>query len=153
MTTDGSIGRNNDLIYKIRDDHRRFKKLTSGGTVVMGRATWESLPVKPLPGRRNIVLTHGDIDDAETARSIEDVLETAGTGENVWVIGGGSVYSAFLPYVDRVEITRVKKPGRISDVKFPDLKLSEWDIRDTSEDLYDKDCDVLYCYQVAVKKP
>jgi dihydrofolate reductase len=105
----GVIGADGALPWHLPEDLRLFRALTLGGTVVMGRRTWESLParVRPLPGRRNVVLS-STLDPAEpgahVARSVEDVLAL---DEDLWVIGGGAVYAAFLPHADEVVVTEV----------------------------------------------
>jgi dihydrofolate reductase len=106
---DGVIGAGGSLPWHLPEDLRLFRALTLGGTVVMGRRTWESLPARfrPLPGRRNVVLSSTlDPADAgvEVARSVADVLAT---GEDLWVIGGGAVYAAFLPHADELVVTEV----------------------------------------------
>lgn len=105
----GVIGVDGALPWHLPEDLRLFKALTLGSTVVMGRRTWESLPprVRPLPGRRNVVLSStldGAGTGAEVARSVQDVLAL---GEDLWVIGGGGVYAAFLPHADEVVVTEV----------------------------------------------
>ena len=105
----GVIGVDGSLPWHLPEDLRLFRSLTLGGTVVMGRRTWESLPapVRPLPGRRNVVLS-STLDPADAgvrvARSVEEVLSTAG---DVWVIGGGAVYAAFLPHAVEAVVTEV----------------------------------------------
>ena len=111
---DRVLGADGALPWHLPEDLRLFKALTLGSTVVMGRRTWESLParVRPLPGRRNVVLSSTlSSEDAgvPVARSVEDVL--AGEGD-VWVIGGGGVYSAFLPHAAEVVTTEI-------DASFP----------------------------------
>ncbi|WP_138760683.1 dihydrofolate reductase [Modestobacter altitudinis] len=105
----GVIGADGVLPWHLPEDLRLFRALTLGSTVVMGRRTWESLPprVRPLPGRRNVVLSSTlDAADAgvEVARSVDDVLAVDG---DVWVIGGGGVYASFLPHADEVVVTEV----------------------------------------------
>jgi dihydrofolate reductase len=105
----GVIGADGALPWHLPEDLRLFRALTLGSTVVMGRRTWESLPprVRPLPGRRNVVLS-STLDPAEpgarVARSVDDVLALH---EDLWVIGGGGVYGAFLPHADEVVLTEV----------------------------------------------
>jgi len=105
----GVIGADGALPWHLPEDLRLFRALTTGGTVVMGRRTWESLPARsrPLPGRRNVVLS-GTLDPAElgvpVARSVEEVFAGA---DDLWVIGGGGVYAAFLPHADEVVVTEV----------------------------------------------
>ncbi|SDC82165.1 dihydrofolate reductase [Geodermatophilus telluris] len=106
---DRVIGAGGTLPWHLPEDLRLFQRLTTGGTVVMGRRTWESLPdrARPLPGRRNVVLTtdpHWSAAGAERAGSVEEVL--AATGD-CWVIGGAAVYAAFLPHADRLVVTDV----------------------------------------------
>src|SRR5665648_396272 len=100
VSEDLGIGKDNELLWQISEDMKRFKRLTSGNTVIMGKKTWESLPRRPLPGRKNIVLTdvlNECIDNSITAYSIEDALNKCEKGEEIFVIGGGSVYRQFMP--------------------------------------------------------
>jgi len=107
----GVIGADGRLPWHLPEDLRLFRELTTGSTVVMGRRTWESLPerFRPLPGRRNVVLTSDDswaADGAERAGDVAQVLARQDASD-VWVIGGGRVYAAFLPHADRVVVTDV----------------------------------------------
>jgi dihydrofolate reductase len=106
----GVIGADGTLPWHLPEDLRHFRDLTTGSTVVMGRRTWESLPerFRPLPGRRNVVLTTDPAwtaDGARRAGSVPEVLAMA--GGDLWVIGGGQVYAAFLPHAERVVVTEV----------------------------------------------
>lgn len=106
----GVIGAGGGLPWHLPEDLARFKVLTMGTTVVMGRATWESLPaaVRPLPGRRNVVLTRRagwTAPGAEVAGSVEEALSAAPA--DVWVIGGGSVYAVALEHADRAVVTEI----------------------------------------------
>jgi dihydrofolate reductase len=106
---DGVIGADGGLPWHLPEDMALFRRLTMGATVVMGRRTWESLPerFRPLPGRINVVLTSDPswaADGARTASSVEQVLAEH---EACWVIGGGTVYAAFLPHADRLAVTDV----------------------------------------------
>lgn len=104
----GAIGLNGDLPWRLPADLKRFKALTLGKPMIMGRKTFESLPGL-LPGRRHIVLTRDAgwaAPGAETAASLEDALALAGEGE-VAIIGGAAVFAAFLPLADRVELTQI----------------------------------------------
>jgi len=109
QATGGVIGADGALPWHLPEDLRLFRALTLGSTVVMGRRTWTSLParVRPLPGRRNVVLS-STLDPvtpgAEVARSVDDVLALDG---DVWVIGGGEVYTALLPHAGEVVVTEV----------------------------------------------
>jgi dihydrofolate reductase len=105
----GVIGADGELPWHLPEDLALFKRLTMGTTVVMGRRTWESLPVRfrPLPGRTNVVLTSDPTWSADGAHRAGSVAEVLGRNEPLWVIGGGAVYAAFLPYADRLVVTEV----------------------------------------------
>ncbi|KKW63054.1 dihydrofolate reductase [Mycolicibacterium elephantis] len=124
QSTSGVIGRDGGIPWRLPEDQARFKELTMGHTVVMGRLTWESLPakVRPLPGRRNVVLTRRADYAAEGADVIAD-LDDALTDESTWVIGGAEVYAAALPVATRCEVTEVEidLPRRDGDAVAPVL--------------------------------
>jgi dihydrofolate reductase len=108
QSTSGVIGRGGGIPWRLPEDQARFKELTVGHTVVMGRRTWESLPrsVRPLPGRRNVVLTrHADYmaDGAEVVTTLDDAL----TGDDIWVIGGEQIYTLVMPLASRCEVTEI----------------------------------------------
>jgi dihydrofolate reductase len=103
----GVIGKGGAIPWHISDDLRRFKALTMDKTIVMGRKTWDSLPKKPLPGRRNIVVTWQKNWQAEGAETMP--LETALQQQDVFVIGGAEIYRAAMPRASRIELTEVHK--------------------------------------------
>jgi len=116
QSTSGVIGRDGTIPWRLPEDLARFKELTMGHTVVMGRRTWESLPrsVRPLPGRRNIVLTRNPdyrADGADAVTSIEAALAEPQT----WVIGGSEIYHLALPAATRCEVTEVEIDLRLED--------------------------------------
>lgn len=133
----GAIGRKGDMIYHISDDLKRFKALTTGHTVVMGRRTFESLPKGALPDRRNIVITRSRdfaADRTEVARSLEEALAMAGGDGEVFIIGGGQVYAEALPLADRLEITLIEAPDPDdADTFFPPVDPSEWQMTEMTE--------------------
>ena len=109
MGKDGAIGKNGDLIWKISQDLRHFKDLTSGHPVIMGRKTWDSLPKKPLPNRRNIILTRKqniEFPGAEVVNSVEEAIQLT-KGQGPFIIGGAEIYNAFMPYVSHFHITKI----------------------------------------------
>ena len=112
----GVIGRAGAIPWRLPEDLARFKELTMGHTVVMGRLTWESLPgkVRPLPGRRNVVVTRQADFMAEGA-TVVGSLEEAVTDEQMWVIGGEQIYLAALPAASRCEVTEVEVDLRRED--------------------------------------
>ena len=108
QSTSGVIGRANGIPWRLPEDQARFKELTLGHAVVMGRLTWESLPakVRPLPGRRNVVVTRQTDFVAEGA-TVVGSLEDGLTGDDTWVIGGAQIYALALPLATRCEVTEV----------------------------------------------
>lgn len=127
MADNRVIGRDGALPWRLPRDMRRFKSLTTGHTVVMGRKTFETLP-GPLPNRRNVVLSR----DAgfgwpgiEVARDLESALRAAALGTEVFVAGGGDVYRAALPLADRIHLTVVHTAVE-GDTTFPAFAMEEW---------------------------
>ncbi|OBA82582.1 dihydrofolate reductase [Mycobacterium sp. 1164966.3] len=112
QSTSGVIGRGGDIPWRVPEDLVRFRQLTMGHTVVMGRRTWDSLPARnrPLPGRRNVVLSRQadfTTDGAEVAGSLEEALSNCVTERENWVIGGGQIYALALERAGRCEVTEV----------------------------------------------
>lgn len=121
------IGKDNGLIWRLSNDLKRFKALTTGHAIVMGRKTFESIG-RPLPNRRNIILSKnlGAMDGCEIMRSTDEVLELAkSTDEELFIIGGGQVYEQFLPFADKLYLTLVHTEAE-GDTFFPDLNRDEW---------------------------
>ena len=135
-----AIGHENDLLFSLPGDMKHFRTLTTGGTVIMGRTTLDSFPEgKPLPNRRNIVITSNEDfqrEGCEIVGSPEAALElAAGTEDDrLWIIGGGSVYTTFLSRCKRVYLTKVDAAAPETDTYFPNLdKLPTWEVESTSE--------------------
>ena len=128
VAADGAIGRNGDLLWHLPGDLKHFKALTLGATVVMGRNTWLSLPRRPLPGRRNIVVSRTagfTPEGAEVFPSLDVALDAA-KDENVFLIGGGMLYGAALPMADALELTEIAAAAPDADTWFPAFDRSEW---------------------------
>ncbi len=123
-----AIGKDNKLLWHLSDDLKRFKKLTSGHTVIMGRNTFLSLPKGALPNRRNIVITdqtEEQFDGCEMAHSIDAALEIAGKTDECFVMGGGMVYRQLFPVAGKLYLTRVHKSFD-ADTFFPEIDFNEW---------------------------
>ena len=132
------IGRNGDLLFNIPEDMEFFKTATRGKTVVMGRKTFESLRIKPLPGRRNIVLTKSEtfsFEGTETAHSLNELFSLLeNTPQNdVFIIGGSNVYRQLLKYCDTALITKVFSYGKADSFIADFDKLSDWKTECASE--------------------
>ena len=124
------IGKDNTLIWNIPEDMAHFKALTSGQTVIMGRKTWESLPprFRPLPGRRNIVISRNpayDAPGATLAGSLEEAVRLAQDDAEVFVIGGAEIYRQALPLAQRLYLTEVARDFD-ADAFFPEFSASDW---------------------------
>lgn len=109
QSTSGVIGRDNGIPWRVPEDQARFKELTFGHTVIMGRLTWESLPakVRPLPGRRNVVVTRQAEYVAEGATVVGSIDEGLAAGQN-WVMGGAQIYALALPLATTCEVTEIE---------------------------------------------
>lgn len=125
-----AIGLNGKLLYWLPEDLKRFKALTTGHTIIMGRKTFDSLPKGALPNRRNVVLTRSKrtFPGAETFPSLSQALASCSAEEEVYVIGGASVYAEALPFADRLCLTEVHDTPKEADAFFPDFNKDEWDV-------------------------
>ena len=123
----GVIGGGNKMLWHVPEDFAHFKKTTMGHPIVMGRKTWESIG-RPLPGRRNVVITRQadyEAKGAETVPSLAAAFETLGAENGIFVIGGGQIYREALPQADRVWVTLIDRDFE-GDTTFPELSESEW---------------------------
>ncbi len=130
IAENNAIGKNNQLLLHIPGDLKRFKKLTTGHTVIMGKNTFKSLPKRPLPNRTNIVISDNKNDKFQgciMAYSIKDALSKCKDDEENFVIGGGSIYKQFLKYADKLYITKIHKSFQ-ADTYFPEINYKEWNL-------------------------
>ena len=135
-----AIGRDGGLLFSLPTDMKRFRSLTMGGAVILGRKTLESFPGgRPLPKRKNIVITRQkdlSVEGAAVVSSLAEALDAAGDTppDQIWVIGGGSVYTALLERCKRVYLTKVDAQAEDPDTFFPNLdKLPGWEVEHESE--------------------
>lgn len=123
------LGKNNDLIWHFKEDMKFFKETTMGHPVIMGRKTFESLP-KALPGRKNIVISANPeykADGAEVVTSVEEAIKLAeAENSDAFVIGGGRIYTEFLPYADNLYLTEINAECPDADTYFPDFNKSDY---------------------------
>ena len=123
------LGKNNDLIWHFKEDMKFFKETTMGHPVIMGRKTFESLP-KALPGRKNIVISANPeykADGAEVVTSVEEAIKLAEAEDtDAFVIGGGRIYTEFLPYADNLYLTEINAECPDADTYFPDFNKSDY---------------------------
>jgi len=126
-STNNTIGSKGELPWRLSSDLKRFKTLTMGKPIVMGRLTYESIG-RPLPGRQNIVITRqADFEAAgcDVVASVDAAISAAGVAEEIMIIGGGHIYAEFLPLADRIYLTRVQAEIE-GDAFLPDLNPDEW---------------------------
>ena len=140
------IGKDNGLLYRLSNDLKRFKALTTGHTIIMGRKTFESLPKGALPHRRNIVLSRQNLHlpGAECFHSLEEALRTCAMEEEVFIIGGASLYAEALPTAERLYITEVEDGEKEADVFFPTVDRTVW--HEKSRECHPADERHLYAY-------
>jgi len=149
-----AIGKNNDLLWHISNDLKRFKSLTRNHCVVMGKRTYYSLPTRPLPNRTNIVITDvpgEQIDQCVMAYSIEDAVEKMDAENENFIIGGGSVYRQFMPLAHKLYITRVHK-NFDADTFFPEISGHQWRLVQKQEVDDDPQNDFSYAFEIYERK-
>ncbi len=132
-----AIGNDNKLLYWLPNDLKRFKALTTGHTIIMGRKTFDSLPKGALPNRRNVVVSRSlkTIAGCDVYQSLDNALQNCSADEDIYIIGGASVYKQALPLADRLCLTEVDDTPEKADAFFP--KLDGW--RETRRESHDKD--------------
>ena len=132
IAKNNAIGFENKLLYWLPNDLKRFKALTTGNTIIMGRKTFESLPKGALPNRRNIVLSRNSetisFPGAECFDSLEKALESCTESENVYIIGGASIYEQAVPIANRLCITYIDDIPAEADTFFPKINIEDWEI-------------------------
>lgn len=124
-----ALGFKNKLLFYLPNDLKRFKALTTGHTVIMGRKTFDSLPKGALPNRRNIVLSRStrlELPGAEVYASLEEALLHCANNEQVFIMGGASVYKQAMPLADRLYMTEIDAEAAEADVYFPVIDRELW---------------------------
>ncbi len=140
-----ALGKNNDLLWHLPDDFKRFKKLTTGHKIIMGRKTFESFP-KPLPNRTHIIISRDKeyetgFDSCIVVHSIEAALKLVENDTTSFIIGGGEIYRQSEKFANRIELTRVHKAFE-ADTFFPEIDLNDWEL--VAEEYHPRDEKHLY---------
>lgn len=133
LAANNAIGFQNKLLYWLPEDLKRFKALTTGHTIIMGRKTFESLPKGALPNRRNIVLTRQEslhFPNAECYASLQEALAHCQTDELVYIIGGASVYKEAMPLAHMLYLTHIDNVPVQADAFFPIIDTQEWEVKE-----------------------
>jgi dihydrofolate reductase len=145
---DYEIGKENQLLWHISNDLKHFKQITSGKPVIMGENTWFSLPRRPLPNRRNIVLTldkSARFEGAEQMHSIEEAVAAVKGEAEVFVIGGAMIYNQFMAVASKLYITHVLQ-NFDADTWFPVIEENSWTLTDKSEQFLDEASGLTYYF-------
>lgn len=148
-----ALGKNNKLIWHLSDDLKRFKKLTLGGYIIMGRKTFESLP-GILPERQHIVITRNPEFQAEgivVVQSLEQALDLIPSDKEAFVVGGGEIYKQAIDIADKIELTRVHHQFE-ADTFFPEIDLSKWELTDSKFHPKDKKHLYDFTFETYVRK-
>lgn len=130
VAEDRAIGDKGNLLWHLSSDLKRFKAITTGHTIIMGRKTYDSLPNGALPNRRNIIISRQlkSLKDAEVYSDIDEALKATSDEDIVYILGGGEIYKKTFPRADELHITLVHKSYPEADTRFPEWKLTDWNI-------------------------
>lgn len=133
-----ALGKDNQLVWHLPDDFKRFKKLTTGHYIILGRKTFESFP-KPLPNRTHVIITRNKNYQAEgciVVNSLQEALQKVPQGQDIFIIGGAQIYKQSMHLSDKIELTRVHTTCE-ADAFFPEINLQEWQL--VNEEYHPKD--------------
>lgn len=153
VAENNALGKNNELVWHLPNDFKRFKALTTNHHIIMGRKTFESFP-KPLPNRVHIVITRQKDYDPEgciVVDSMEKAIELCPKNEDSYIIGGGEIYNLGLPFADIIEITKVHHTFD-ADAFFPKINKSEWQLVESEENFKDEKHLYDYTYETYIRK-
>lgn len=161
VAQNGAIGRNNELLWHISEDLKYFKSTTTGHPVIMGRKTYESIG-RPLPGRRNIVLTRGDMErpqiknpqttSFELVHTLDEVYTIASGEGEFFVMGGGMLYNQTFDKADRLYITHIYADAPDADTFFPIIDPQIWEVIQEGEMLHDEENDIDFKFVIYSRK-
>ncbi len=150
--SNNELGKDNDLVWHLPDDFKRFKKLTTGHHIIMGRKTFQSFP-KPLPNRVHLVITRNKDYHPEGAiivHSMAEALEIAKNDEQPFIIGGGEIYKIGMEIADKIELTRVNGSFE-ADTFFPEIPSENWKLASEEFHLKDEKHKFAFSYQTFVR--
>jgi dihydrofolate reductase len=148
-----ALGKNNELVWHLPNDFKRFKSLTSGHHIIMGRKTFESFP-KPLPNRTHIVISRQENYNPEgciVVSSMEKAIEICPSNEAIYIIGGGEIYNLGIPFSNKIELTRVHHTFE-ADAFFPEIDLKDWEMIHSEFQNKDEKHQFDYTYQTYIRK-
>lgn len=147
-----ALGKDNQLVWHLPDDFKRFKQITSGHYIIMGRKTFESFP-KPLPNRTHVIITRQKnykVDGCIVVNSIEDAIKACPKEEEVFIIGGADIYNQSIDFADKIELTRVHANFE-ADAFFPEINLNNWKLIFEEKHVQDEKHNFDFTFQTFVK--
>lgn len=153
VAENNALGKNNELVWHLPNDFKRFKELTTSHHIIMGRKTFESFP-KPLPNRTHIVITRQENynpDGCIVVNSIEKAIAICPENEDSYIIGGGEIYNLGLQYADIIEITKVHHTFD-ADAFFPKINENDWLLVESEENFKDEKHLYDYTYETYIKR-
>jgi dihydrofolate reductase len=148
------LGKENGLLWHLPDDFKRFKKMTTGHYIIMGRKTFESFP-KPLPNRTHIVITRNknyQKEGAVVVHSLKEALQLVKEDAQPFIIGGGEIYKTALPEAEKIELTRVHGTFEDADTFFPEFSKEEWQLVSETKHGKDERHSYSFTYETWVRK-
>ncbi len=148
-----ALGKDNQLVWHLPNDFKRFKQITSGHYIIMGRKTFESFP-KPLPNRTHIIITRQKnykVEGCHVVNSIEKAIEISPKDEEVFIIGGAEIYNQSIDFADKIELTRVHATFD-ADAYFPEINLNHWKLIFEEHHAKDEKHNFDFTFQTFVKK-
>lgn len=148
-----ALGKDNQLIWHLPDDFKRFKQITTGHYIIMGRKTFESFP-KPLPNRTHVIITRQkdyNIEDCIVVNSIEEAITISSNEEDVFIIGGAEIYNQSIDFADKIELTRVHANFE-ADAYFPKINPNKWKIEFEEFHTKDEKHNFDFTFQTFIKK-
>lgn len=148
-----ALGKDNDLLWHLPNDFKRFKEITSGHHIIMGRKTFESFP-KPLPNRTHIIITRQKeylVENCIVVHSLEEAIAIAPKNEEVFIIGGAQIYEQSIPLADKIDLTRVHT-SLDADAFFPEFDTSEWNLVFSEKHFKDEKHQYDFTFETYLKK-
>ena len=148
-----ALGKDNDLLWHLPNDFKRFKEITSGHHIIMGRKTFESFP-KPLPNRTHIIITRQKeylVENCIVVHSLEEAIAIAPKKEEVFIIGGAQIYEQSIPLANKIDLTRVHT-SLDADAFFPDFDTSEWNLVFSEKHFKDEKHQYDFTFETYLKK-
>lgn len=155
IAENGAIGANNDLLWRLPNDMKRFRELTTGHTLIMGRKTFESLPNGALPNRTNVVITRNQaasFKQCETFHDLQTAIDSHRNEDEIFIIGGATLYKQTLPLADTLYITYVHQNFENADTFFPEIHRDEWVLTASEDFPADEKHLYPYTFQTYIKK-